>query len=573
MRDSSLQSRGIWVAGSAMLILLAILAALQYRWLGAVSAADKERMQARMLSSAVRFARDFDRELTRALVFLGPGGPPRRERGSPADRRARWTSTALFPELVRAVFVAMPGDDRTLRLFRVDETTSEFVPEAWPADLVPLKARLEGLVPAPDSGSGPRRGRVLSVTAADIPALATPFFGAEPGPPRDSGYTILWLAEDVIERKLLPELATKHFSGATGLEDRLSVVALSQPPRVVYRAGPTTGDDSSDRFDAQVDLFGVARTDENDTAQEPAGPGSAAGQPRSPLPPQWRLRVTHPSGSLEQAVATVRHRNLAVAFGTLLLLAGGMTMLLLSTRRAQQLATQQLEFTAGVTHELATPLAGMRSAAQNLADGVISDPERVKEYGALIEREGRRLTEMVDQVLSFAGMQSGKTPFVARPLAIGKVIEDALATSQRSLDENGFRVETRLPADLPEVSGDGPALRRAVENLIANAVKYAADGSWIALGARVPSGDNGRFIEVTVEDRGPGIEAEDLPHVFDAFYRGRGRSAGALPGSGLGLTLVRNIARAHGGRVAVNSAAGKGATFTIFLPVADKAGP
>lgn len=510
-----------------MLILMSILATLQYRWLDDVSEAEKERMRARMQSSAARFAKDFDRELTKALASLAPSDPQRRERGTYADRRARWTSSALFPELVRGVFVARPDEDRRLRLFRVDEDSGECVPTAWPEDLVALRSRLEG------------RGRpsdALAVTASDIPALAAPL--------SRSGYVILWLSEAAIERKLLPDLAAKHFSGAAGLEDRLEVTSLKEPPRVIYRAGPTTGVDTRTPGDTAVDLFG-----------------------------QWRLRVAHPSGSLDGAVASARRRNLAVAFGTLLLLALGMTTLLVSTRRMQRLATQQLEFTAGVTHELATPLAGMRSAAQNLADGVVKDPERVREYGSLIEREGRRLTGMVDQVLTFAGMQSGKPAPVRRPVAMGEVIEQALAVSQRSLDESGFRVDKAIAPDLPEVSGDGAALRSAIENLVGNAVKYAADGAWIGLRAGVVSGRHGRWLEITVADHGPGIADADLPHVFEAFYRGRGRSAGAVPGSGLGLTLVKNIARAHGGKVTVDTTVPNGAAFTIALPVTAKAGP
>ena len=562
-----------------MLVLLAILAALQYRWLGEVSDAEKERMRARMQSSAARFAREFDRELTRALVLLAPGGPPRRDRGSYADRRARWSSSAQFPELLRDVFVALPDANRGLRLSRVEADTGAFTPVAWPPELAALKSRLESAEPVPDAGPGMRRSRTLAVTASDVPALAAPFFGIEPPPapeegaarrpPRDSEYVILWLDEGVIERKLLPDLAAKHFSGAAGLEDRLQVLSLADPPRVVYRAGPSTGEDASDRFDVEIDLFGVVRLDDPESPLDPGGPGASIAPSHQSPPQQWRLRVAHPSGSLEGAVASVRHRNLAVAFGTLLLLALGMATLLVSTRRAQGLAKQQLEFTAGVTHELATPLAGMRSAAQNLADGVVRDPARVREYGALIEREGRRLTEMVEQVLSFAGMQSGRSVLAKRPLAVADVIEEALAASQRSLDESGIRVEKTVAADLPEVIGDAPSLRRAIENLIGNAAKYAAEGGWIGVRAGLSATRDLPCVEVAVEDRGPGIAAEDLPHVFEAFYRGRGRSAGALPGSGLGLTLVRNIVQAHGGHVTVESAAGKGATFKVFLPVGE----
>jgi hypothetical protein len=144
MRASTSPSKGIWAAGLGLLILLSILAALQYRWLGEVSEAEKERMQARMHSSAARFARDFDRELTRALAALGPGGPTRRDRESYGERRARWRSSALFPDLVRAVFVASPGDDRGLQLFRVEED-GRLRARGVPQDLAGLRSRLENL--------------------------------------------------------------------------------------------------------------------------------------------------------------------------------------------------------------------------------------------------------------------------------------------------------------------------------------------------------------------------------------------------------------------------------------------
>ena len=556
-----------------MLVLLAILATLQYRWLGEVSDAEKQLMLARMQGSATRFARDFDRELTRALALLGPSGPPRRARDGAAERRARWMSSALMPDLVRGVFVASGGKGQRLQLHRVEDDTGRLVPTDWPQELLSLQSRLEMSGPVPEPGQERRRTRTLTVPAEDVPALIVPFFGFDPATPQ-TGYTIVWLDEGVMEHKLIPELATRHFAGADGIEYRIEISSLVDPKRVIYRAGPTTSDRAVDRSDADVALFGLLRADELDPpppdgAAPPGEPQPTAGiaPPRSSPAQQWRLRLAHPSGSLEAAVSSTRHRNLAISFGTLLLLALGMSMLLVSTRRAQRLAMQQLEFTAGITHELATPLAGMRSAAQNLADGVVRDPAQVKEYGLLIDREGRRLTEMVEQVLAFAGMQSGQAAPAIRPLAMREIIEEALAYSRRALEEKGFRVETQIPPDLPDVKGDGPALRRAIENLIGNAVKYAGEGSWLGVSVSVASDRRGRWLEVTVEDAGPGIAAEDLPRVFEPFYRGRGRAAGAVPGSGLGLTVVRNIARAHGGRVDVTSVAGKGSSFKLLLPL------
>ncbi len=582
-----------------MAVLLAILATLQYGWLGEVSQAEKERMRARMQSSAQRFAREFDREMGRAFTLLGPGGPPRARGGTPADRRARWKASALFPDLVRAVFVATPAGDGTLRLSVVVDDTGRLRAVDWPAELAGLRSRLEDPAALAAWTPGPRRGRPFPVADVDAPALVAPVFAVGPSgsdakeedilEAKASGYAVVWLSLDVMRRELLPELAARYFADARGLEYRLEVVTSAEPRRVIYRAGPSETGGASERGDYEIGLFGPLRDDELESAGRLPPPGAWAEPPREELPPRpgeagpdvagaealprppsqhpWRLLISHPAGSLEAAVASARRRNLAVSFGTLLLLALSTTTLLLSARRAQRLARQQLEFTAGVTHELATPLAGVRSAGQNLADGVVRDTSQVREYGALIEREGRRLTEMVDKVLAFAGMQSGRTAFARHPVAIAQVIEEVLAGARRSLDEQGIRVESDVAADLPEIAGDAPALRHALQNLVGNAAKYAAKGAWIRVRAGMASIRHGREIEVTVEDRGPGIAAEDLPHIFEPFYRGKGRPAGAVAGSGLGLTLVRNVVQAHGGRVSVTTGSGKGTSFTLHLPV------
>jgi signal transduction histidine kinase len=127
-------------------------------------------------------------------------------------------------------------------------------------------------------------------------------------------------------------------------------------------------------------------------------------------------------------------------------------------------------------------------------------------------------------------------------------------------------VERDLQPDLPPVLADAAALRRAVQNLVENAVKYGGQAGW--LGVRAHRSGSGQ-VEITVADRGPGIRAEDLPHLFKPFFRGRHAAAGGVPGSGLGLSLVRHIAEAHGGRVTVET--GEGSAFTLHLPAAPEA--
>jgi signal transduction histidine kinase len=258
----------------------------------------------------------------------------------------------------------------------------------------------------------------------------------------------------------------------------------------------------------------------------------------------------------------VRRRNLLISSGILGLLAVSVGFVLLSARRAERLAAQQVEFVAGVSHELRTPLAVIRSAGENLADGVISDAAQVKRYGTLVRDEGQRLTDLVEQVLAYAGIQSQHAAAARRPSAPSDIVALGIAQSREAIDRSGVRVDVDVPADLPRVLADSSALGRAVANLVTNAIKYGGSAGWVGISARA----HGRELAVTVSDRGPGIAPADLPHIFDPFYRAASVVAAQIHGTGLGLTVVQGIARAHGGRVTVTSALGEGSAFTIHLP-------
>src|SRR5262249_48650953 len=143
-----------------------------------------------------------------------------------------------------------------------------------------------------------------------------------------------------------------------------------------------------------------------------------------------------------------------------------------ATQRAQRLARQQLDFVAAVSHELNTPLTAIRSAGENLADGVVAQPEQVRRYGTLIAQEGRRLSAMVVQVLDFAGIQSGRQPYVLEPTEVPPLLAAALDDCRTLLAERKARVECDVTAGLPAVLADAAALRRALRNLIENAAKY-----------------------------------------------------------------------------------------------------
>jgi signal transduction histidine kinase len=279
--------------------------------------------------------------------------------------------------------------------------------------------------------------------------------------------------------------------------------------------------------------------------------------------------VQHQSGSLEAAVAGARKRNLALSFGVLLLLTVSIGLLTTSSRRAQRLARQQMEFVAGVSHELRTPVAVIKSAAENLSQGVVGNADRVKRYGQMIEGEARRLAEMVERVLQYAGIESGLGYGARSPLAPKEILESAIGNVLPLLGPDKITIDRQIPEGLPPVIGDAAALRSAVQNLVANAVKYGGTDRWVGIKAEHARQGRTSEVRITVSDHGPGIPANELPHIFDPFYRGGDAMAQQIHGNGLGLSLVKRIVNAHGGQVSVVTRPGMGSAFTIALPAAE----
>lgn len=300
-------------------------------------------------------------------------------------------------------------------------------------------------------------------------------------------------------------------------------------------------------------------------------PGNSTNQAANDEDGSWQLLIKHRAGSLAAAVSSARHRNLAISFGILVLLGAGILMTAISMRRAERLARQQIDFVAGVTHELRTPLAVICSAGENLADGIVDTPEKVGQYGDVIYREGRRLTDMVEQVLEFAGAQSGHQRYEFRATDVSDFIDGAVAACQAQIQERDFQLEELIEPNLPPVHGNSAALRRAMQNLISNAIKYDGANRWARITAHTSAGERGNELEITIEDRGLGIEPADLSHIFEPFYRGREAVAAQIEGSGVGLSLVKQIVEAHGGTVTVKSTPGSGSSFTLHLPIAVQA--
>jgi signal transduction histidine kinase len=493
------------------------------------------------------------------------------------ERLAAWR-TGEHAALLSSIQLATRAPSGEATLEECPAAGSAFGPVPWPPELEAMRERMR----ASEGGREPiRPGFLLD------PPLAVYFpyveMGAETqpglrwGPVRIAGIVLLRLDLGYLREQLLPQLAEAHFGPLAESEFVVAVVRRADRS-VVFSTDPTGGVGTAQPGDVERSLPGRFFGRPGDRPGEGPGPrfgerppDDARGQ-EARRPPEdespWLLVARHRGGSLEQMVARVRRRNLGVGLGTLALLGATAALLAIGAQRARRLAQQQMELVAGVTHELNTPLAAIRSAGQNLADGIVTDPAQVRRYGGLIEKEGGRLTALVAQVLDFAGIESGSRAYASEPLSVASLVDDVLRDHRLAVEQAGMTVERDVPPDLPEVRGDAAALRRALANLVANAVKFAAAGQWLAL--RVTARPTEGTVVLRVEDRGPGVPREEREQVFEPFYRGKAAERNASPGSGLGLSLVRHVVRAHGGRVHLESREGGGTVVVLELPAADR---
>jgi signal transduction histidine kinase len=245
-----------------------------------------------------------------------------------------------------------------------------------------------------------------------------------------------------------------------------------------------------------------------------------------------------------------------------------MALVLVWTQRIRRLAKMQMDFVAGVSHELRTPVSVISSAAENLADGVVGSSAQVKQYGALIRNEAQRLAAMIGQVLLFAATRNENQQYEPRPVPVAETIDSAVTDLAHLTAASGFTVEKEVARDLPPVMADPKALGRCLQNLMTNALKYGSGGRWMGIRAQPGSGPEAGEVLITVQDRGQGIEPDEIPHIFEPFYRGNAARASQAHGTGLGLSLAKEAAEAMGGRLTVTSRMGEGSAFTLHFPAA-----
>jgi signal transduction histidine kinase len=585
------------VLAALPLILLPLLAVLQYRWIGEVSAAERDRLESNLRVASDQFATDFDAEFSRlANSFQIRDGLP--DTAAPLiERYQTWSETSGYPHLVRALYLFKLNADGAPDFNKVDLQSGSLEPEPLPKELQNAGERLRPGATVIASG-GPilfavtsfRRGRAFAGTRGDdlrqrpdrAPERGSPngpgaVFGGGPAFGVAEGAVVIDLDRDVILKDLVGALVEKHFSAHDETAYRVAIVNRGTGLVLYSSAGDWTPQDIA-KPDGEIGLFGGSPL---------PGPGSSGGNPANrrggrqrnqgpfrggsqgpPLNGQpWQLLIKHRAGSLEQAVDQLRRKDLAMSFGILMILAAGLITVIASSQRAHTLGRLQMEFAAGVSHELRTPLAVIRSAAHNLRSGVVRDKEDVEEYAAIVQEEARRLSDMVEEVLLYSETQSGRKKYNLEPIDIHEVIDRAITNVSPAIDLENCELSTHIDHDLPRVKADSAGLAQCLQNLLSNAFKYGQNGNKTQIDIVGQRDSESREVRLSVVDHGPGIEPADQRHLFEPFYRGQGAGSN-VPGNGLGLHLVKCIMQAQGGRVTFNAAPHGGASFTLHIPIA-----
>ena len=280
----------------------------------------------------------------------------------------------------------------------------------------------------------------------------------------------------------------------------------------------------------------------------------------------WHLHLYGGGLSPIEWARSNRRFNLLLSVALAAVLLGAIIATWRVSRRAMRLSQMKSDFVSNVSHELRTPLASIRVLSELLHRGKIEDPGKVREYGTRIEGEVRRLSGLVDKILDFSRIESGRKTYTLEPESLTEIVAEAVESFESQSVAREFQIELRTPDETGNdpilVQADRLALGEAIRNLLDNAVKYSGSARTI----EVTVGRDTMQATVAITDRGIGIERAEQSKIFERFHRVGQGLVHDVRGSGLGLSIVQHVLDAHHGRITVQSAPGRGSTFTIHLP-------
>jgi signal transduction histidine kinase len=275
----------------------------------------------------------------------------------------------------------------------------------------------------------------------------------------------------------------------------------------------------------------------------------------------WSIK--YPGKTIAEISAKFLRFNYAVLAALSLLMISGILLTYRNISREMNLARLKSDFVANVSHEIRTPLALIRLYAETLELGRLNTKAKYQEYFRTIREESERLSALINNILDFSRIEAGRKEYQFKETDLPELVSSTLDSYRFQIEQNGFAFEENISRDIPPVNVDREAIARSLLNLVNNAMKYSKDQKYIGVNVYRSSSS----VNLEVCDHGIGILPSEQEKIFEKFYRCGDPLVHNVKGSGLGLSLVRHIVRAHGGDVEVESTPEKGSKFTIRLPL------
>jgi signal transduction histidine kinase len=281
------------------------------------------------------------------------------------------------------------------------------------------------------------------------------------------------------------------------------------------------------------------------------------------LPPrQWTLVINPRPGSVEAAVVSSRGQAYGLSVLSVLLMLVALAFAFETRKRARQLASMQSDFVAHVSHQLKTPVSLLSAVAETITLDRIRSQEKLAQCVGMIRTQTAQLSTLVDQILEVSRGGDGGRPLELETIQVGTLVRETVEAFVRAFEAEGYGISVVEAGPTPTVVADPAALEQVLVNLLDNAVKYSGDARIIVVRVGVSGSD--AFVDVI--DRGIGIAPDNVPRIFERFYRGAART-NHPHGFGLGLSIAHDIVAAHRGRIEVTSVPGQGTTFRVRLPL------
>ena len=277
----------------------------------------------------------------------------------------------------------------------------------------------------------------------------------------------------------------------------------------------------------------------------------------------WGLRTSYGPQPINEIVSASTRPELALMIVLAVAMALGVFLVAGAAAREVRVAELKSNFVASVSHDLKTPLALIQLFAETLELGRVRTPERAQEYYRIINGQSKKLSRLIENILDFSRMEAGLRPYRMEPADLSESVNKVLARMETQFSQGNFTVTPKVEADLPRILPDEGAAEQAIENLLANAMKYSGDAKTIEIEAKRADG----HIVVSVTDHGIGISRREQGRIFRKFYRVQRELGGGPQGTGLGLAIVDHTMRGHGGFVRVESEPERGSTFSLHFPI------